>query len=193
MIVNGSNKVDDKEQVVLLVICSEKPSNAILENRFFKFTLKDGEPWIYQNQDDWFFPVRIIVLNEIELTDENLSTYFPFVPFISDRAKFLEFFPKIQNLDIPEYWKFWCEVFASKTNPLYQEVERMDYHFLDFEDVKLLLSHTPKSFMPGVLEYVLTRTPPEEVSQTLDKIVRQLEPELRKEILEKLSREQEEK
>ncbi len=168
LIVNGSNKVSESEIVVLLILCSEKPSN-ILENDVFQFKPNSDDSWIYKNKHKWFFPVRILVLNDIDLTDENLPTYFPFVPFITVKAKFLEFFPKIGNLDIPEVWKFFCDLFASKTNPLYWEVTKMPF-WLNADDIQHAFEHVRQEERAAVLDRILIQIPQEERLGSLDKM-----------------------
>ena len=157
LIINGSDKVGKSEAVILLIISSERPTK-ILEGKTFAFQQNHNEPWIYENQSDWFFPVKILVLNDIDLTEENLSVYFPFVPFISDRDKFLEFFPKIATLPIPEVWKFFCDLFASRTNPLYEEVRKMTF-WLTADDIQKALEHVQEEEMPAVIHRILGQMP----------------------------------
>ena len=168
LIVNGSDKVGGSEIVVLLILCSEKPSN-ILENDVFQFEPSSDEEWVYKNKHKWFFPVRILVLNDIDLTDENLPTYFPFVPFITARKKFLEFFPKIGDLNISEVWKFFCDLFASKANPRYWEVTKMTF-WLTADDIQHALEHVRQEEIPAVFDRMLSRIPPEQRLDSLDKM-----------------------
>jgi hypothetical protein len=53
-------------QIVLLVICSESFPQ-ILNGKIFEFVLKQEESWLYMNKNDWFFPARILILNDIDL------------------------------------------------------------------------------------------------------------------------------
>jgi hypothetical protein len=152
LILNSSTQTKPTDRIFLLVICSESFPQ-VLNGQIFKFVPKPGEPWVYMNKVDWFFPVRILVLNEIHLTDENLAIYFPFVPFISDKEKFLEFFPKIATLEIPDLWKLYCDMFAQKTNPHYAEVRKM------------ILQLTPDDALKAI-QYVS-----DDVPETINKIV----------------------
>ncbi|MFQ6041323.1 MAG: hypothetical protein ACE5PV_10745 [Candidatus Poribacteria bacterium] len=78
LILDSSTQIKPSDQVVLLVICSESFPQ-VLNGKNFEFVPKQDEPWVYMNKNDWFFPVRIFILNEIDLTDENLAIYFPFL------------------------------------------------------------------------------------------------------------------
>ncbi len=187
LIVNGSEKVDESEKVVLSILCSEPPSEA-LDNKIFKFESGSNEPWVYANKCEWFFPVRIVVLNDIDLTDENLPIYFPFVPFISNKEKFLEFFPKIASLEIPEAWKLLCELFASKVNPRYKEVRRMIY-WLTADDIQIALGHVREEEMPAVLDKVweqIPRMPADEIPEVLSNLLNRLPPEQRMSTLNRM-------
>jgi len=167
LILNSSTQIKPSDQVVLLVICSEFFPK-VLNGKIFEFVPKQDEPWIYMNKNDWFFPVRILVLNEIDLTDENLAIYFPFVPFISNKKKFLEFFPKIERLEIPEVWKFYCDLFAQKTNPHYEEVKKMIFQLTPDDALKAIKSVS--SDFPEAMSEIFSRVPEEQRIQVLNKM-----------------------
>ena len=169
LIINSSAQTKSSEQVVLLVLCSESFPQ-VLNGKIFEFVPKQEEPWVYMNKNDWFFPVRILILNEIGLTDENLSIYFMFVPFISNKKKFLEFFPKIARLDIPELWKFYCNLFAQKTNPHYSEVREMIFQ-LTPDDMIMAIESVPAEDVPEALDKILSRVPEEQRVRTIDMIL----------------------
>jgi len=121
------------------------------------------------NKNDWFFPVRILILNDIDLTDENLAIYFPFVPFISNKKKFLEFFPKIATLEIPELWKFYCDLFAQKTNPHYEEVKKMIFQLTPDDMIKAIESVPPED-VPEAFDKMLSRVPEEQRIEMLNRM-----------------------
>ena len=168
LILNSSTQIKPSDQVVLLVICSESFPH-VLNGKIFEFIPKQDEPWIYMNKNDWFFPVRILILNEIDLTDENLAIYFPFVPFISNKKKFLEFFPKIATLDIPESWKFYCDLFAQKTNPHYEEVKKMIFQLTPDDMIKAIES-VPPEYVPEAFDKMLSRVSEEQRIETLNRL-----------------------
>ncbi len=167
LILNSSVQIKSSDQVVLLVICSESFPQ-VLNGKIFEFIPKQDEPWIYMNKNDWFFPVRILILNEIDLTDENLAIYFPFVPFISNKKKFLEFFPKIATLDIPESWKFYCDLFAQKTNPHYEEVKKMIFQLTPDDALKAIKSVSDD--FPEAMDKIFSRVPEEQRIETLNRL-----------------------
>ena len=169
LILNSSTQIKPTDQVVLFVICSD-PFPQVLDGKIFEFEKKPDEPWVYMNKDDWFFPVRILILNEISLTDENLAIYFPFVPFISHKAKFLAFFPKIATLEIPELWKFYCDLFAQKTNPHYQEVKKMPFQ-LTPDDMIQAIESVPLDNVPEAFDKMLSRVPEAQRVGTIDRIL----------------------
>jgi len=169
LILNSSTQIKGSDQVVLLVICSESFPQ-VLNGKIFEFIPKQGEPWVYMNKNEWFFTVRILILNEIDLTDENLAIYFPFVPFISNKRKFLEFFPKIATLEIPEVWKFYCDLFAQKTNPHYEEVRKMIFQLTPDDMIKAIES-VPSEDVPEALGKILSRVSEEQRVRTIDIIL----------------------
>jgi hypothetical protein len=154
--------------VVLFVICSESFPQ-VLDGEIFEFVPKPDEPWVYINKKDWFFPVRVMILNAIDLTDENLAVYFPFVPFISDKQKFLEFFPKIATLEIPELWKFYCDLFAQKINPYYEEVKKMRFQLTPDDALKAIESVSED--FPEAMDKIFSRVPEEQRVRTIDLIL----------------------
>jgi len=168
LILNSSTKTKSSDQVVLLVICSEFFSQ-VLNGKIFEFVPKKDEPWVYMNKNDWFFPVRILILNKIDLTDENLAIYFEFVPFISNKKKFLEFFPKIAALEIPEPWKFYCDLFAQKTNPHYEEVKKMIFQLTPDDALKAIKSVSDD--FPEAMDKIVSRVPEEQRVRTIDMIL----------------------
>ena len=167
LILNSSTQTKPFDQVVLLVICSE-PFFQVLNGKIFEFVPKQDEPWIYMNKNDWFFPVRILILNDIALTDENLAIYFPFVPFISNKKKFMEFFPKIVTLEIPELWKFYCDLFAQKTNPHYEEVKKMLFQLTPDDALKAIKSVSDD--FPEAMDKIFSRVPEEQIIETLNRM-----------------------
>ena len=168
LILNSSTQIKPSDKVVLLVICSESFPQ-VLNGKIFEFIPKQDEPWVHMNKNDWFFPVRILILNEIDLTDENLAIYFPFVPFISNKKKFLEFFPKIATLEIPEVWKFYCDLFAQKTNPHYEEVRKMILQLTPDDMIKAIES-VPLENVPEAFNKMLSRFPEEKRIETLNRL-----------------------
>jgi len=168
LILNSSTQIKPSDQVILLVVCSESFPQ-VLNGRIFEFVPKQDEPWVYMNKNDWFFPVRILVLNEIDLTDKNLAIYYPFVPFISNKTKFLEFFPKIAKLEIPELWKFYCDLFAQKTNPHYEEVKKMFLQLTPDDMIKAIES-VPLENVPEAFDKMLSRVPEEQRIETLNRL-----------------------
>ena len=157
LVLNSSTQIKPSDQVVLLILCSESFPQ-VLNGKIFEFVKKQDEPWIYMNKNDWFFPVRILILNDIDLTDENLAIYFPFVPFISNKKKFVEFFPKIATLEIPELWKFYCDLFAQKTNPHYSEVKKMIFQLTPNDMIKAIESVSLEN-VPEAFNKMLSRFP----------------------------------
>ncbi len=180
LILNSSTQIKPFDQVVLLVICSESFFH-VLNGEIFELVPKQEEPWIYMNKNDWFFPVRILILNDIDLTDENLEIYFPFVPFISNKKKFMEFFPKIATLEIPELWKFYCDLFAQKTNPHYEEVKKMLFQ-LTPDDMIRAIESVPSDNVPEAFDKMLSRVPEEQRVRTIDMILPHIPEEQRIEI-----------
>ena len=168
LILNSSTQIGPSDQVVLLVICSEYFPQ-VLNGKIFEFVKKQDEPWIYMNKNDWFFPVRILILNDISLTDENLAIYFPFVPFISNKIKFVEFFPKIATLEIPEVWKFYCDLFAQKTNSHYSEVKKMNFQLTPNDMIKAIESVSLEN-VPEAFNKMLSRFPEEKRIETLNRL-----------------------
>jgi len=133
------------------------------------------------NKNDWFFPVRILILNEIDLTDENLAIYFPFVPFISNKKKFVEFFSKIATLEVPELWKFYCDLFAQKTNPYYSEVKKMIFQLSPDDALKAIKSVSDD--FPEAMDKIFSRVPEEQRVRTIDMILPHIREERRIEAL----------
>ena len=168
LILNSSTQIKPSDRVVLLVLCSESFPQ-VLNGKIFEFVPKQDEPWVYMNKNDWFFPVRILILNEIDLTDENLTIYFPFVPFISNKKKFLEFFPKIATLDIPELWKLYCDLFAQKTNPHYEEVRKMIFQ-LTPDDMIRAIESVPSEDVSEALGKILSRVSEKQRIETLNRL-----------------------
>jgi hypothetical protein len=119
-----------------------------------------------------------MILNEIDLTDENLAIYFPFVPFISNKKKFLEFFPKIATLEIPEVWKFYCDLFAQKTNPHYEEVRKMIFQLTPDDMIKAIES-VPSESVPEALGKMLNRVSEEQRVRTIDMVLPNISEERR--------------
>ncbi|MBI1927604.1 hypothetical protein HYR99_25600 [Candidatus Poribacteria bacterium] len=177
LIINGSEKVGEAESVLLVILCSERP-RGILESKIFRFKLNASEPYVYENESDWFFPVRIFILNDIPLTDENLPLYFPFVPFITAREKFLEFFPKIGHLEISTAWEFFCDLFASRANPLYEEVRKMILQ-LSAEDIQHALQYVPKDEMPEVINRLIRSSQPGTISEIIRSTLKSMPSEKR--------------
>jgi len=184
LILNSSTQIKESDQVVLLVICSESFPQ-VLNGKIFEFIPKQDEPWVYMNKNEWFFPVRILILNELDLTDENLAIYFPFVPFISNKRKFLEFFPKIATLEIPEVWKFYCDLFAQKTNPHYEEVRKMIFQLTPDDMIKAIES-VPSEDVPEALGKMLNRVSEEQRIRTVNMILPHIPEERRTEIFSAL-------
>ena len=104
-----------------------------------------------------------------ELVVRILSNYFPFIPFISNKQKFLEFFPKIAKLEIPEPWKFYCDLFAQKTNPHYEEVRKMIFQLAPDDMIKAIES-VPLENVPEAFNKMLSRFPEEKRIETLNRL-----------------------
>jgi hypothetical protein len=179
LVINSSTQIRPTDQLILFVICSESFPQ-VLNGNIFEFVPKPDEPWVHVNKDPWFFPVRILILNEIHLTDENLAIYYPFVPFISHKEKFLEFFPKIGTLEIPELWKFYCDMFAQKTNPHYEEVKKMSFQ-LTPEDALKAIESVSHDF-PEAMEQIFSRVPEDQRVKTIDHILPHISEERRFEV-----------
>ena len=77
---------------------------------------------------------------------------------------------KIARLDIPELWKFYCNLFAQKTNPHYSEVREMIFQ-LTPDDMIMAIESVPAEDVPEALDKILSRVPEEQRVRTIDMIL----------------------
>jgi len=84
------------------------------------------------------------------------------------------------TLDIPELWKLYCDLFAQKTNPHYEEVRKMIFQLTPDDALKAIKSVSDD--FPEAMEKIFGRVPEEQRVRTIDMALPNISEERRIEV-----------